>query len=416
MAHYGTQLTKQTQPATLEHRMKPITPTRHLNIALFTDTYEPQINGVVTSTNTLVHELNKHGHKTVIMCPKTSEDQHSNASIWRFRSMPFPFQTEHRITSPLSRKLQNFKDLNIDIIHIQTPFLMGHLGLYLAWKHDIPVVHTYHTFWEEYLHYFPLVPKRLRKLVSERLLSKKFCNRCEHIIVPSKQMYSKLLEYGVSSPISIIPTGIVFPPTPTALQVEAFKEKWKLPQHNKVLVFVGRLGTEKNVYFLLEAFEKVKQNYSNLTLLIVGDGPEKESMQDLILQKKLSDSVVFTGYVPHEEVYVAYRAADVIAFPSKTETQGLSLIEGLLMGKPTVCLNALGVKDILTPEQVGGFLVNDDVSAFSGALLQLLTDNGLYQEKSHQALMRAHSYSSIEMAQRHQVVYEATKIEHESKQ
>ena len=137
-----------------------------MKIAFFTGTYFPQINGVVTSTHTFVTELEKRGHEVTIICPKMDEFQYSTDKVWRFRSFAYPFQKEHRIVSPFSRKLKQFKDKEFDIIQIQTPFFMGHLAQYLSWKYDIPMVHTYHTFWIEYLHYFPLIPKNfIRKLI-----------------------------------------------------------------------------------------------------------------------------------------------------------------------------------------------------------------------------------------------------------
>lgn len=171
-----------------------------MKIAIFTETYHPQINGVVTSTSILSQKLESLGHQVLIIGPKTNEAQESTDKVWRFRSVPFPFQPEHRIISPLSRKLRKFKEMDFDIIHVQTPLFMGHLGQYLSWYHQIPLVHTYHTFWAEYLHYFPVLPKRFRKQADLLVLSRNFCNRCNHVIVPSSQMKQKLIEYGVEAP------------------------------------------------------------------------------------------------------------------------------------------------------------------------------------------------------------------------
>ena len=125
---------------------------RPLKIAIFTETYTPQVNGVVTSIQILARELEKLGHYVLIIGPKLKEAQNSTDKVWRFRSMTYPFQPEHRMISPFSRKLQEFKKIEFDVIHVQTPIFMGYLGQYLSWKHNIPMVHTYHTFWEKYLH------------------------------------------------------------------------------------------------------------------------------------------------------------------------------------------------------------------------------------------------------------------------
>ena len=132
-----------------------------MKIAIFSDTYLPQINGVVTSTQTFSRELEKLGHKVLICGPKMKGATRLTHKVWRFRSFTFPFQKEYRFINPFSRILRRFKKLGVDIIHVQTPFSMGYLGQYLGWKYKIPVVHTYHTHWEEYLHYFPLFPKNI---------------------------------------------------------------------------------------------------------------------------------------------------------------------------------------------------------------------------------------------------------------
>lgn len=373
-----------------------------MKIAIFTDTYSPQINGVVTSTITFAHELEKLGHKVVIMGPRMKGATDSTDKVWRFRSFPFIFQKEYMCVSPFSRQLRKFKSQHFDIIHVQTPFSMGHLGQYLGWKYNIPVVHTYHTHWEEYLHYFPLLPHAIRKKLSILLLSKTFCNRCKHVIVPSSQIQDKLLEYKVTSPISIIPTGIELHQAPSQEAIQNFRSRFHLAPEIRYMIFVGRLGTEKNTSFLLESAQKVIQKLPHIKLLIVGDGPERNAMKTQAASLGIEDQCIFTGYLPHKDVFTAYAAAHVITFPSKTETQGLSLLEGLSLGKPAVCINAMGVKDIL---EKGGFLTSE-TAEFSDKIMALFTQGDLYQKKSEEALERANQFSSAAMAQKLLAVYQ----------
>jgi glycosyltransferase involved in cell wall biosynthesis len=378
---------------------------RSLNIAIFTETYLPQINGVVTSTLTFVEELEKLGHSVLVVGPKMKGAKESSEKVWRFRSIPYPFQNEHRVIWPISRKLRQFKDMRFDVIHIQTPFSMGHLGQYLGWKYHIPVVHTYHTYWYEYLHYFPLLPAKLRKKADLLLFTKKFCERCDHVIVPSSQMRDKLLLDHVQVPLTVIPTGIDVSRSVSHDDTVAFKQKCGISDSDHVMIFVGRLGKEKNVYFLLDAFCKILQHVPTAKLLIVGDGPEREKMEAFSKKHGFSQSVVFTGYLSHDEVFVAYSASRIIVFPSKTETQGLSLLEGLSLGKPAVCIGAMGVQDILAHNE-GGFLTQDDVSEFSSCVLKLIYDESLYHTKSQEAKSRAMQFSSFRMAERLVEVYE----------
>ena len=384
-----------------------------MKIAIFTDTYAPQINGVVTSTLTSVHELESLGHEVLVIGPKLAGASHSTDKIWRFRSMAFPFQKEYTIILPFSRKLRKFSDTNWDIIHIQTPFFMGHLGQYIAWKYKIPSIHTYHTHWEEYTHYFPLLPKKIRKFLFITLFSRLFCNRCNHIVVPSYQIQEKLVTYGVTTPKTVIPTGVISPVV-SPKQIALFKQKWGISSSQKVIVFVGRLGAEKNVYFLLEAFLKIAHALPDTILLIAGDGPERGRMLNKLSEYGLRDRCIFTGYITHHDVFVAYAASDILAFPSTTETQGLSVLEGLSMGIPAVCINAMGVKEILSLER-GGFLTENNVDSFSQALLTLLTDTQLYQEKSQQARKQAQQFSAPNMTKQLVSAYTKTLEAYSSK-
>ena len=252
---------------------------KKLTIVFFTETYTPQINGVVTSTKTFSEELKKLGHRVIIVCPKTDKTQHSTESEWRFKSVAYPFQPEHRIISPLSRKLKQFKNLKPDIIHIQTPFFMGHLGQFLSWKHDIPLVHTYHTYWMEYLYYFPLLPKKFRRNADDLFFTKNFCNRCDHVVVPSGQIETYLNKKEVSPPISVIPTGIKLNnDNISKKEIETFKEKYKFKKDYKTLIFVGRIGREKNIYFLIDCLAKIIKKNPKTQLFIAGDGPEKKQL------------------------------------------------------------------------------------------------------------------------------------------
>ncbi|NBV42417.1 glycosyltransferase family 4 protein, partial [bacterium] len=365
-----------------------------MKIAIFTDTYLPQINGVAVSTQTFVKEFEKLGHSVVIIGPKVDKTTRSTGRVWRFKSMPFPFQTEHRIIFPLSRKLRLFKRMGFDIIHVQTPFFMGHLGQYLGWKNNIPVVHTYHTFWAEYLHYFPLIPKRLRHRIDLLLLSKNFCNRCDHVFVPTQEIQTKLLEYGVTVPLTILPTGINLETIRAHGSPHDFRAKYNIEPQEKVVIFVGRLGQEKNVRFLMDAFAALNKQLPRTRLLMVGDGPEREYLEEKTKELGISNHVTFCGYLPHQKVFTAYAASDVIAFPSKTETQGLSLLEGLALGKPAVCINELGVKHILTE---GGFLTDDSLDDYVEKLVKLLVDEKLYHQKYLEAIHRGEQFSANEM-------------------
>lgn len=376
-----------------------------MKIAIFTDTYHPQINGVVTSTETLAAQLEALGHQVLIVGPKMDWALESTDRVWRFRSVIFPFQPEYRMISPLSRKLKQFKALNFDIIHVQTPFFIGHLGQYLSWLYRLPLVHTYHTLWAEYLHYFPALPKQLRHQADMLLLTRNFCNRCDHVVVPSHQMKEKLIDCKVRVPLSVVPTGIDLKRIPfTDADLNNFRKQNGIKPNQKICIYVGRLGREKNVYFLLDSFQRVAEQDPYAVLLVIGDGPESEGMMLYAEKLGLSDRVIFTGYLPHPQIFLAYASSDVIMFASKTETQGLSLLEGLSQSKPAVCVDAMGVKDIFVGNQ-GGFLTEESVESHSNAVIQLLQNPKLYHQKQAEARAVAEHFSSDMMAKRMLQVY-----------
>ncbi|RAP33502.1 hypothetical protein DID77_02960 [Candidatus Marinamargulisbacteria bacterium SCGC AG-439-L15] len=374
-----------------------------MNIAIFTDTYFPQINGVVISTDTFKKSFEEMGHTVYIMCPKIKGYKDESDAVWRFPSVPYPFQREYRLVMPYSKKLKKFSELNIDVIHAQTPFSMGYLAGYLGKKYKIPVVHTYHTFFMEYVHYVPLLPKKwMKKWATGE--SRRFCNRCKAIVVPSSEMKSPLLEYGVTVPIDVIPTGVT-PPVVSEQDKNTFLKESGISASDNLLVFAGRLGLEKNIYFLFEAFAQILKRVPQSKLLIIGDGPERENLESKIKKHGLSSAVVFTGYLSREDVFTALSASKCLLFPSKTETQGLTVVESLSVGTPVVCINEMGVRDVLENEK-GGFLTEDSIDDYVEKTVLLLENESIYQEKKKAALERAKEFSELKSAKKMISIFE----------
>ncbi len=367
-----------------------------MKIAILTDTYFPQINGVSTSTQTFAEEFEKLGHGVIILGPGMAGAMESTSKIWRFKSMVFPFQKEYRVILPLSRQLRQFPSLEVDIIHAQTPFSMGRLALYLGWKNKIPVVHTYHTYFEEYLHYLPILPTWMLQKAASRD-ARRFCNACDAVVAPSTAMKQVLERYKVETPISVIPTGVPLDSISITTDRAAYRKALGWSDDHKIVIYVGRLGEEKNLTLLMSSFEQVAAAVPLARLLIVGDGPNRKEVAQWISVNSLANRVLCLGYVPHQDVFTAFAAADVIAFPSKTETQGLSLLEGLAVGIPAVGVRAMGVVDILGDER-GGFLVDGSTAAFTDKLIALLTDDVLHREKSAGAFETAERFSARKTA------------------
>ena len=363
-----------------------------MNIAIFTDTYKPQVNGVVSSIESFCAELKSQGHNIFIFAPKMKTVQDME-NVFYFRSIPYFFQPEHRIALPGSRQLFKFSSLNIDIIHSQTPFSLGELGLALSKLFKIPVVHTYHTLFSEYVHYVPFAPKRWTKKFAE-MASRRYCNACKLVIVPSIGIKNILESYGVRTKTAIIPSGVdIFNKQEHCSSSYNIREKHHFDTSEKILLYAGRIGKEKNLYFLLDVFSKIKQHHQKVKFIIVGDGPEKKRLKREAKKQKISHNIIFTGYLEKKEVFSYYQEADIFVFASKTETQGLVIAEAMSVGLPVIALEAIGVSDILADNQ-GGFMIKKDINEFSEKIELLLNNKSLLKNKSSEAKDKAKQWTT----------------------
>lgn len=368
-----------------------------MNIGFFTDTYKPQINGVVTSIDIFKEELEKRGHRVFIFAPMFKGEKKRSRRVFRFNSVALPFQSlkEQRLIFPYSRILNKLQKLNLDVIHAQTPFSMGLLAAYISKKNNIPLVHTYHTLFTEYLHYVHLNQENFENFVI--WASRNYCNQCDLVISPSDKIKEELEFYHIIPPIETIPTGIDL----TTIQneketTENIKIKYNIPKHKKILVCVGRLGKEKSFDFIIRALQIIVKKEPNTHLLIIGDGPEKSNLESLTFDCKLTDNITFTGYVKRETVFDILKLSDLFVFASTSETQGLVILEAMATGTPVVAVDAMGISDVIG-NNIGGFLAENDLMDFSSKVIKLLTDASLIEEKKQEAIIRAGELSSEKM-------------------
>ena len=359
-----------------------------MNIGIFTDTFEPQINGVVTSILSSIEYLSNN-HNVYVFCPNVKPKIESTPNVWRFPSVVYPFQKEYRLVLPFNKKIKKINNLNLDIIHIHTPFTMGYIGQRIGKKNKIPMIHTYHTYFEKYVHYFPLLPEKWVYKYAKRE-SERFCNECTQIIVPSNEMNERLSAYNIKPPIHVIPSGI-HPIKPTATEISNFKKKYTI-NSDPYCVFIGRIGYEKNIYFLIDAFELLLKKMPRLNLLIIGDGPEYTNLNEIIHQKELSKNIKLTGYLNKTDVFCALNVSKLMLFPSKTETQGLTVVESILTGTPVIGLNEMGVKNVIG-NNAGGILTKETLTDYCDAALSLLENQRLYDEFSKKAIERGKEFT-----------------------
>lgn len=365
-----------------------------MKIAFFTDTYHPSLNGVVVSTDTFRRELVNLGHQVHVFAPAAP---HAGRlpGVTRVASVPFPTEPNCRMALPFPRSLlREFTRGRFDLVHTQTPFGLGIWGAALASWFGKPLVHTYHTFFARYGHYL-----RMREGMSRAFAarySRLYCNRCAAIVVPSPQFIEELGSYGVSATIRVIPTGVSIPDI--LPDRDEARRLTGLPADRRVLLYVGRMAREKSVDFLLTALAELRAEGPRPLLVLVGDGPDREALEETARDLGLGDQVIWTGGVPHEKVFEYYAAADLFVFASRTETQGLVAAEALSSGLPVVALRGPGVADFVTPG-TGGFLTEPTVAAFLHPVRALLRDDEARAEAAERGRRAASQWSSRRQAE-----------------
>lgn len=383
-----------------------------MHILMVSDVYYPRVNGVSTSIKTFRESLSGLGVRSTLIAPSYTKinrvEYDENEDLLRVPARGVMFDPEDRILSRrkqyIAQILEITKTHKYDLVHIQTPFVAHYLGKQLSRHFDIPVIETYHTFFEEYFyHYIPFVPKPWLRFTA-RWFSRTQCNRLDALVVPSSAMFEKLQEYGIKTEMAIIPTGVEMPKTP-ADKKQNFLEKYHIPAGRPIMLHVGRIAFEKNIGFLLDMYHEVKKVLPDVILLIAGEGPAKNSLQKKARQLGVADGVYFIGYLDREnELLDCYKSGDVFVFASRTETQGLVLLEAMALGLPVVSTAEMGTKDILMPQQ-GAIIANEELKDFSVKVISLLTDTEKRKRLSHEAMAYAATWSPGNMAEKMRVFY-----------
>jgi glycosyltransferase involved in cell wall biosynthesis len=367
-----------------------------MKIGMFTDTYTPQINGVVTSINSFAQELQAQGHEVYIFAPKLA-DSKPEPNVFHFKSIKYPMMPEHQLAYALGDHYQSFKELKLDIIHSHTPFTLGLLALFLAKQHQIPLVHTYHTLFTEYVHYIPF-GKSIGVWLSKGA-SRKYCQSCDLVVVPSEAMRLELQTYGVTQEIDIIPTGVNQQFAELGDKT-TMRRKYNIAENIDIIAYAGRVAREKNIEFLLKVYKEILKVRSHILFVVIGDGPHRSHIEHLAEELGIKHKMLFTGYISDKTALASwYKAANAFIFSSVTETQGLVILEAMSVGTPVVAVNAMGIKDIIQ-ENLGGFASKLDVSEFSLKLMRLLSSKTLCAQKSLEAKALADRLSMKHMTER----------------
>lgn len=380
-----------------------------MNVGLFTETYYPEINGVATSVYTLKNELEKRGHNVYVFTTTTPGAPEHEYNVFRVPSIPFVLITERRVGMFYQPKLANIiKKLNLDLIHTHTEFSLGIFGRIMARELRLPIVHTYHTIYEDYTHYLT----RLKALDNRaksfaRTFSKVYCNTAEQVIVPTEKTRELLKTYNVHSEISVVPTGIDLNKFAASNnpkeEVAALKEKYQLKPQDKVLIYIGRVSQEKNLEEIIRAMPEYMGTRKEVRFVVVGSGPALEKFENLVKELGVADRFIFTGAQPWDQIGLYYRLGDVFVSASNSETQGLTYIEAMASGLPIVAKQDKCLENILE-EGVNGYSFTDKQGLFYGLDQILFLDQDT--NYSENAVEKVKPYSTQEFAYQVEKVYE----------
>jgi len=393
-----------------------------MRIGLFTDTYTPQINGVSTSVDMLKKSLEKKKHEVYVITVSPDSLKYEideKNHIIRIPGIPIGIY-DYRLSGIYPVKAVNIiKKLKLDIIHSHTEFGIGTFARLMAFQLDIPLVHTYHTMYEDYIHYITkgYFDKSSKKIVEHLTLF--YCDKtASELIVPTKKTYDLFKEkYQVDRNIHIVPTGIeidrFYDENINDKELKSLQKKYNLKKDDFVTVFIGRLAKEKNIVFLIDAIEELIDKIPTIKLLIVGDGPDYDEYKQLIEERHLEEHISLLGKVAWEKIPYYYHLGKVFLTASTTETQGLTVIEAMASSVPPICIDDESFRNTVI-DGLNGKIFKDKKEC-KDILLNLYNHPDKLKKMSKQARINSERYSSKYYAESILDVYNYAIKNHESR-
>lgn len=337
-----------------------------MNIIMMTNSFVPHVGGVARSVEAFTAEYRRRGHRVLVVAPVFESMPEDEIDVVRVPAIQHFKGSDFSVVLPmpgfLTSAIEEFKP---DIIHSHHPFLIGATALRVAHIRELPLVFTHHTMYEQYTHYVPGDSKALKRLVIK--LSTSYANLCDQVFAPSQSVASVLGERGVDAPIDVVPTG-VYPERFAQGSGPGFRAAMGIPEDAFVAGHLGRLAPEKNLAFLAKAVAAFLQIEGRAHFLVVGKGPSLKAIRDIFSRQGLAGRLHLAGIFEQPLLASAYRAMDVFAFASKSETQGMVLTEAMAAAVPVVALDAPGIREVVVDQVNGRLLYSETVEAFSSAL------------------------------------------------
>ena len=343
-----------------------------MRVGLFTDTYFPQVSGVATSIRTLKTELEKQGHAVFIFTTTDKDvNRYEDWQIIRIPSVPFFAFKDRRVAyRGFSKALEIARQYQLDIIHTQTEFSLGLLGVWIAKELKIPVVHTYHTQYEDYVRY--IANGMLIRPSMVKYIVRGFLNDMDGVICPSEIVYDLLTRYKVTTEKRVIPTGIDLAkferPEINQDRIADLRKKLKIADSETMLLSLSRISYEKNIQAVIEALPDVLKENVAVKLVVAGDGPYLPDLKEQAERLGIMDSIIFTGMIAPNETALYYKAADFFISASTSETQGLTYLESIASGTPIIAHGNPYLDNVVT-DKIFGTLYYDEHD-LAGAILE----------------------------------------------
>lgn len=339
-----------------------------MKIAMMTNNYKPFVAGVPISIERLADSLKCLGHEVVVFAP-SYDDQAEEPDVVRYGALLRGVQGGVSVPNSLDPEIEDrFSEENFDIIHVHHPMMIGRTARYLSWKYHVPLVFTYHTRYEQYLHYIGL--SKLKRIMPAYVRS--YMRHCDMVIAPTPLMKEYLEQIQPGTDVRVLPTGL--PKDSFCPDEEKSASLRKALKGNKKVLFctVARLAKEKNLDFLLNSMRTLKNTFKDdFRLALIGDGPQRSELKKKARMLGIEEEVLFVGKVPNQEIKNYCRASDLFLFPSLSETQGIVLLESMAVGTPVVALRATGTWDVVNNGK-NGFMTDVSEEEFTCKLIDIL--------------------------------------------
>lgn len=383
-----------------------------MNIGFFTDGYLPQLNGVATNVDAAAGALERQGHRVTIFAPDMG-GWRDERPVYRFRSFKAVQDPPLWLAAPISLRLPRLARLDLDIVHVHSPFSMQALGWQVARLSNVPLVSTYHTLLPAQVHHVRIFGRQIFPASAAEKYSAWTCNVCDHIVAPSEKVKELLLKYGVRRPFKVIPNGV---------EVNRFghgprgfvRERFGLTADAKLILSVGRLTPDKNFAFLIEVLTLLVKRYDDAYLVLVGQGPLKAEFEALASEAGVRRNLVLTGPIPPARMPEIYADADLYTTASFSEVHSLAAIEALAAGLPMVAVPDQSFQVMITDGE-NGFIAPANTEIFADRIGEILSDPLKRERMSARSLARSQDFS-VDAQARHLVqLYETLTERHAAK-